>query len=493
MPKKEQMLQDKLQRFNEKYNIDIKKMIDDFAALNLPQDKKQERYTEIMSDALALHVKNEFIMKDGGKYDFSNFSIAEFAEDFEDIVQAKNETNLGASRPAYEGIKLDELFDLLADATRPYSYPLAELWASDFHRGTITVKSMKKITNNALNVLTDPFTLAKDFTDEQKHMLINIVAAKKTMEAIRENRSNLWRFFHPIQNYREKNYLKLLEKNAKDLEAVGYNVNGVEKTLEDETLSGAYEKLLDHEAYEERFEKEREKGREVVEAAAAKGIIYSIVSKVEKKLEDKQFETNLTNALMDALPGEGDVKENAKDVLKGKIKYIIDKAQQANAKYHSAVITHSTAKIEMSSYAVDMFRDMLSVTKDFNYDLSGRIAAAQKLTDVIMEQLSPVAFAKNVLGEYSQGYVLNGAGTITTLHLTLDKSEEEVKVALEIAKNIYNGVENVRENVVFPPDEFEEPKDYYTLNDGGPIDFEELWSKDPFADPSAGDNKNMKI
>ena len=55
----------------------------------------------MVSNALVSHIRNVLKMKEGGKYDLSDFSIAEFAEDFEDIVQTKNEANRAPARAAY--------------------------------------------------------------------------------------------------------------------------------------------------------------------------------------------------------------------------------------------------------------------------------------------------------------------------------------------------------------------------------------------------------
>ena len=473
MPKKEQILQDKLQQFHEKYNIEIQDMINDFAALDLPKEQKQERYTAMVSNALVSHIRNVLKMKEGGKYDLSDFSIAEFAEDFEDIVQTKNEANRAPARAAYEGIKLEYLFDSLTEATRDYSYPLAELWAKDFRRGNITVQSMKAITDNAVDMLIGQSPDQK----AHKNVLINIVAARRMMEAVRENRSYLWCFFHPIQNYREKNYLKLLNQNTETLQVIGYDVNNVDRMLEDETLSGAYEKLLDHEAYEERFEKEREKDRKALEELAAKGEIYGIVSMVEKKLADKSFKPKLTEALLAALPEGSSNMENTKNVLQGNIDSIIEIAQKANAEYASEIAHATSPKTAMEGYTIDVFRDVLKMTADMNYDLKGRFLAAQKLTDVILDQLSPSAFAKNVLGEFAQGCVFNGCCKFISdsFHYSLELPEKEVNVAFASAKDAYNGVETVRENVVFPPDTFAEQKiTYGPTEDPNPPTWEEL-------------------
>ena len=81
------------------------------------------------------NLANAMKIKEGASYDFTRFSIPEFAKDFEEVMQARSEAKLIANRPSYEGFKLDVLFDKKVEAARPYSYLLSALWTTDFLKG----------------------------------------------------------------------------------------------------------------------------------------------------------------------------------------------------------------------------------------------------------------------------------------------------------------------------------------------------------------------
>ena len=124
-------------------------------------------------------------------------------------MKAKADLQGISGRPDYEGVKLNELFDNMKEEATKYSYPLAELWKQSFISGSLTLPTMKAVTRDAVGVLLGDNADAPDnMSQRSKNALQSLVAAKQTMDLIREKRGFGWRLRHPILNYREKKYLK---------------------------------------------------------------------------------------------------------------------------------------------------------------------------------------------------------------------------------------------------------------------------------------------
>lgn len=487
MPTKEEQFLSKLQQFNEKYGVQVSLDGIDTGDKNPSGAVTQDKYRELVSSAVVAYLSNAIPMKEGASYDFTSFSIPKFAEDFEDVMQARSDAKSIANRQPYEGIKLDELFDEMAEAVRPYSYPLSTLWVDCVLRGDMNPKSMRAITDRAHDMLTKGWKSPDNMDEEATNALTCVIAAKETMEAIREKRGFFWKLFHPIQNSREKSYIKELTKQTVELEGWGYPVNDTAQTLQNEILTDTYDNLYTHDAYDYRYEVERQEAAKLVEELAAKGIVYDSAVKLESKINNKHFEADLTDELLNVLPEGGATKEEKKVALQGKVKSLVEKAQEMNKEYDKHILFSDRPKTAMEIHAMKVFLHAFQMTEGLRYNLKGRFLAAQKMTDVVMKQISPVAIAQEALGQYAQGYVLANDidSALSFLEFSMTEPRAEIKLALEDARNSYGIMQNDRERIQFAPEEFSEPVNAVSdkveeKKDESFIVDENFWNTDPF-------------
>ena len=209
MPTKKQILDSKLAQFNSKYNLNLSESSLSVRVANTTPEEIKHSYKQVSTSVLLEYLSNAMKMRENASYDFTQFSIPDFAAEFEDVMKAKANLQGISGRTDYEGVKLNELFDNMKEEATKYSYPLAELWKQSFISGSLNLPTMKAVTRDAASVLLGDNADAPDnMSQRSKNALQSLVAAKQTMDLIREKRGFSWRLRHPILNYREKKYLK---------------------------------------------------------------------------------------------------------------------------------------------------------------------------------------------------------------------------------------------------------------------------------------------
>ena len=138
---------------------------------------------------------------------------------------------------------------------------------------------------------------------------------------------------------------------------------------------------------------------------------------------------------------------------------MINKAHELNETYQNG-LDKNNAHRKMANYVEDIFSQAFKMTEGCKYNLKGRLLAAQRMTDVIMNQLSPVPLAKEALGKYADGYILANPDAIKgRIYSSIYADAEEkraVDLALEEAKGAYQSMSNDRERVIFEPGTFTE-------------------------------------
>ena len=225
MPTREQILNNKLQAFNTKYSLQLTSEALNIRLGDSTGDALKNNYKELLTQSLLDYLSHAMQMRRNASYDFTEFSIPEFTQEFEDLMQAKCDVQNIGSRPAYEGGKLEELFDFMKEQATPYSYRLPQLWEKDFKEGRLTVESMREVTTESANILLGEGADKPDnMRQVSKDALRTLVAAQLTMTAVREKRGFFYPLFHPILNYREKNYLKELNEKVELCKQNKFNV-----------------------------------------------------------------------------------------------------------------------------------------------------------------------------------------------------------------------------------------------------------------------------
>lgn len=488
MPNFEQILNDKLQAFNKKYKLQLASDQLNIRQANASGDALKNNYKELVTQSLLDYLSNAMAMKKNESYDFTQFSISDFTKEFDELMQAKcNIQHIGA-RPDYEGIKLDELFDFMKEKATPYSTFLPNLWGKDLMEGRMTVESMREVTSDASAILLgDGADSPNKMRQVSKNALKTLVAAQQAMTSVRERRGFLFVIFHPILNYREKNYLKDLNKSVKECEAKKFDVEGVKNDLMNiETLQETFENLSNHEAYDYKYEEAVNIERHRKEREYKNGVVRNVIHAHAGKINNPEFQKDIAEKLLDSLPDGGSLKYHKRKIIEEKSNAFLKEAGKANEAY-SFNLNVENAQEYIQSYARRMFSFALELTEGMKYNMTGRLLAAQRMTDVIMNAISPVPLSPEILGKYGDGYLLNNPEMIAwsvAVRMGKSQADEATMNIISNANEAFQGLKNKRLPLKYANGGLDERKedDAYELLDS-PISIEEIFSLDVYNAP----------
>jgi hypothetical protein len=198
-------------------------------------------------------------MDNYGTYNFSNFNLKEFIDEYEEIVSSNAKDN-NLKRKPYENVTYKSLVEYTIKSIEPLNKPISNLWAKNVLDKKMTIREMERLTDHANEVLNGMHLtpnkikhmrslmekknydgmgakekedalkeqrLAHNRFGDVKMILTNLVLAKNTMKQVREKRSGFWKFFKRQQNNAEKAYLAKLEKQIDTLASKGYPISEV--------------------------------------------------------------------------------------------------------------------------------------------------------------------------------------------------------------------------------------------------------------------------
>ena len=145
------------------------------------------------------------------------------------------------------------------------------------------------------------------------------------------------------------------------------------------------------------------------------------------------------------------------------------------------------AQERIQSYAMRMFSFALELTEGMKYNMTGRLLAAQRMTDVIMNAISPVPLSPEILGKYGDGYLLNNPETIAwsvAVRMGKSQADEATMNIISNANEAFQGLKNKRLPLKYANGGLDERKedDAYELLDS-PLTIEEIFSLDVYSAP----------
>ena len=197
-------------------------------------------------------------------------------------------------------------------------------------------------------------------------------------------------------------------------------MQAVADTLQNETLQDTFENLGNHEAYDYLWEEARKQNQKIHDDLIKAGVVYDVIEHYANKVNNKEFESQITQELINVMPVGGADNTTKAKIIQDKAKSLIDKAHSLNENYHN-YLNANNVKLKMAGYAADIFMHAFDMTDGCKYNLKGRLLAAQRMTDVIMNNLSPVPLAKDALGQFGDGYILSNPKSLRILFFKNDK------------------------------------------------------------------------
>ena len=398
-----QELQAKLNVFNAKYGIefDLENMENNYRKLaymdNFMFKAKPEAQREadiffkmVKTMMLASFEARTTLSATNSNYTVGDFNIETFVNEMEELVSERNlEYDEPRERKEYAGAKYSSLIANVKKAAEPYNKTIYGIWA------TKVLNSEDDLSFYNLKELTDPATeRIQNGMEQQNYLrsdLANVVYAREAMAMVRAQRTRWWKFWHPIDNYREKAYLKDLTAKVEAYKATSH--------LPVKHVLDACESLLKN-AYGKGVVKEKE---------------VPVEKKLDKIIDDPHLKEELIPEIIAALPEPADVsyKSMQGTMLNTMLDEISKEMSRQNRRYFDAIadeVDQETAMKELVGIMFDQVNNMIGM---LGYgEAQDALVASQLLLDVVLKKMSPVAVDPE-LAKYAQGYVLNNANKFT--------------------------------------------------------------------------------
>lgn len=484
-------------KFNKKYNINFsisdhydfkKKMnaLDNFifdanhknAALNL--------YVDTLASALSVKLENISKIKEGRLYKAVDFSIGDFIDDFDKLMQAKFADEAQAEKTAnthkpLEGATYTEIANAVWKRVKHFDKPTPDVWADSLINGDLTLEDIKNVVEPAKARLDD-----NDTWEDSDYY--NTYIAKQALDKAIATRSFLWKAWPGNwgQWYREIQYAKQLEldllkyslsNNAPDEDTLKelteksmfnsakslLNKFLKEKAAENKIAPDAIEEIPDEKSIEkievmidEKEEILDEKSPEEIEAMIEKKALEEN-EKIEKKALEKNEKVEKKNQLTFKKPTTiADVKilfmnKKLSQAIKNQFVDLMEKSTNSNANKEAIAETAHRSfgmmlsdpwknQSNMPAHAIKLFKNAYLAIKNETPGMSVRdkLVAAQKMADIMLNTYSPVA-SNSALAQYADNYGVKYMAnwdiqTLTGYEGNIVELMNDVKVELGITK-----------------------------------------------------------
>ena len=422
-------------------------VMDDFVISTSPQEKAQGIYTSVLSSALASHLNKKVKMESGKSYDLSDFNIVDFINEFDKVMEAIRSDEAEAENTNYTHRKLEGLTmgrvakDAWTRVAAGFNKPLHEIWAGQIRKGTLAPENLQSVTDRSIRMLDDMITNSMNYSDAAKNDLANVVMAKNAMaEAINKRSWTSW--LNPFNwgpNRRENAYLKALNEKINTYRQNNFPVdNVVPAEYTKNMLGNALSELeKNHGAInqpaqpaqtavkpEKKKEAKAQKKAEPKKKANKKEAVKPISAQLEEVLANR-FESHLDGLCEYVKEVSGINLDARKGILRMQSTPAFNPIVELNKDFENPNRVNllsgggidsaaSTRKIREGENAV---KEMATTCFKYFYDNSTfqlglpkgsekSIAAAQAITNYIMNKFSPAVTEPEKYGKYADNYVL---------------------------------------------------------------------------------------
>ena len=432
-------LKEKIDQFFDKYRaiIDFEELelrankISNLDNFLVEKDKNEQRALTFLRSAALTYLQaidNTAKMRSDGTYDFTSLDILQFVRDFEDLMKAKHEdSNTLEERPPYGGASFAKAVNRIIDETTDtYNKPLHEIWAKNVLAGKYTVEEMKLVAQASIETLRS--VSSREMGYEKSKILLNVLMSKAAMEKIRENRGWGYALRHPILNYRENKFLEMLTKTVQEYQRREYPIELVTNANNKPILEGAFAAIKNYNQRQKMKSAGIPKSQSIEEKQSAIQDVKAlnsnkaiedikpkapIISKVGEKMKLATLnETALSLKLAETFP-EGSMYKGTtlKAMARGIAERLLLEVQTANNKYDLEIMNGKDQRLAMIDHVKHVFKSAYALSQMiYGYEKDQyalRLFAAQRMTDIVMKNYSPVYFEREKLAEFAQGYPLN--------------------------------------------------------------------------------------
>ena len=198
------------------------------------------------------------------------------------------------------------------------------------------------------------------------------------------------------------------------------------------------------------FEKEsKNRENEIKEAQNGQAKDLSCTEKANNLLADEKFNENLEDELWRVIEKSIPGNQLKTEVMPDIYKVMTQAAQNFNNTYDNLVSTNPSAE-EIDETLHENMQSLFFLAynslKPLEMSKVDMVVAAQRMSDVVIGKISPVAFNKEQLGKFSSGYALKNPDIVSETLLTSeqDLNEEKCNVIIEHAKDNFERLEKAQ-------------------------------------------------
>ena len=360
-------------------------------------------------------------------YDLSDVDVVEFINRFEEIRSVRHENNVDGVHPEpFAGLG-PKIFDELIERTKKFNKPIVEMWTKRILDNIDDTELLQQTTNAVFDELREA---KPPLSNTQERTLEIAVIAHKAMQQVNSKRSFLWRWvpWHWSRAKREENYLKELSEQIDTYTKNGLPVKAIEDKYSTPKIENIHNKLAaarDKAIKADREERERqiEDAKKEMENKKVKAL-----DNLNKVTADPAFKDKFLDDIVKALPKNtmfsDEMKKNTLDMSYKN--FFVNTMKICNMNFDEEF---SDPKPHLINGAKQVFKNAYSLANMFGCESKEQcLAAAQIITDKVMEKLSPVAVDSKTYGSFANGYALKNAEEFNNA-LDADKRIDGEKVA----------------------------------------------------------------
>jgi hypothetical protein len=423
--------------------------MDDFTFDSTSETRLQNAYRGALRNVLRTYLTDKIEMKQDKNYDLSDFSVTDFIQEFDNVIQghltdkAAEEGTTYEHKP-YAGLSFDQIAGAAWNRAKEFNKPVNELWAEQIRDGKLSLETLQSTTSSSIRMLDDMAGSNIKYTDAAKNDLANVVLAQKTMEAAINKRSwtswlNPRNWFPGGPNRRENAYLKELNEKLQTYKERNYPTESVlPEAYGKNLLSNAAAELNAYVQQNKKAnpapEKTDAKKKDAKKSTKQKDVVGKVPTKevADALLKDKEtVKANLLEVVGDYI--EAHDKEHTSFmcgyITKGQAEKCWDAFNKATDEAQKRAV--------LADYSKKMFKGMydhaISITS-YGKAPAEKLVMTQKLADFVLNTYFPVA-SNSKYAEFGNNYYLKNADPETlSKDMYGEHSPEELKPALEQAR-----------------------------------------------------------
>ena len=467
-----------LKEFNKKYtlnfsisdNYDFKKKmkaLSNFAMNANYANADLNLYVETLTGALSAKLESISKIESGRLYRPVDFSIGDFIESFDKLMQAKfadeaKENKTPNTHKPLEGATYAAVANAVWKQVKRFDKPTPDIWAESMLRGNLTLEDIKSVLDPAKERILHGNN--KEVDDSELSDYLNVYMAKQALDKVIEKRSFWWKAWpgNWRQWYRESQYAEQLGNDLLSYSLLGNmpNEEDLKELTERSMIGGAKDKLntflKEKKAAEKNVSEEIEKAEEIEEEQ------YLIEGNEEEMDLDQMqatFKKNLLN-IDDEIDAQDQItfpkpknradvkhlllnKELTKEV-KDRFEGILSKASNESTESRVdnifselGLALGNTWLEDIQSQAIVFFRKTYTTIQDKTpgMNVAEKLVAAQKMTDIMLNIYSPIASKPELAAQYGDKFAVqkmsnNNIQELTGYEGNVEELMNDVKIRL---------------------------------------------------------------